>query len=126
MKNERFEGIISLKGPGRYRHFVKSVVDRGEAWGLYDDGWALAGFDDGTEALPLWPEKEFAKVCADGTWSGYAPRSIPLSELVEVVLPELMEDEDGVAVFPTPADKGVIPPINELLDDLKDEQLEYA
>lgn len=126
MKKERFEGIIRLEGPDRYRHFVKSVVDRGEAWALYDDGWALTGVDGGTEALPLWPEKEFAEACADGNWSGYAPRSIPLSELMEVVLPELMEDEDAVAVFPTLDNKGVVPPINVLLDDLKDEQLEYA
>jgi hypothetical protein len=126
MKKERFDGIISLNGPDRYRHFVKSVVDRGEAWGLYDDGWALSGVDAGTEALPLWPEQEFAEACSDGNWSGYAARPIPLSELMEVVLPELLDDEDAVAVFPTPDDKGVVPPIGELLADLKEEQLEYA
>ncbi len=126
MKKERFAGILSLKGPDRYRHFVKSVVDRDAAWGLYDDGWALSGLDDNTEALPLWPEKEFAEACADGNWSGYTPRPIPLSELVEVVLPELLEEENAVAVFPTPDDKGVVPPIHELLDDLKEEELEYA
>ena len=103
MKRERFEGILGLDGPDGYRHFVKPVVDRDEAWGLYDDGWALYALDEGTEALPLWPEQEFAEACAEGDWASFTPKAIPLSELIEVVLPTLSEEGTAVAVFRRPA-----------------------
>lgn len=125
MKEERFKGIISLDGPKRYDHFVKSVVDREEAWGLYADGWALSGLDDGTEAFCLWPEKEFAAACADREWKEYEPQAIPLEEFIGGLIPKLVEDGVALAVFPTPEDKGVFPDLKELLEDLKNEELRY-
>ncbi len=125
MKRQRFAGIVSLDGPDRYRHFVKSVVDREEAWGLYDDGGALSGLDDGVEAFCLWPEQEFAAACARGTWAGSKPEAIPLEDLLEELLPQLMRDGVGVAVFPTPDGKGVVPERQALLDDLREEETNY-
>ena len=125
MKPQRLKGIPSLDGPTRYRHFVKSVSDREEAWGLYDDGWALSGVDDGVETFCLWPEKEFAAACADGMWAGYEPEAIPLEDLMEDLLPQLMRDGLGVVVFPTPDGKGVIPETQALLNDLRQEETHY-
>lgn len=126
MNNERFKGILNLEGPDRYLHFVKSVVDRDEAWGLHEDGWALSALDDGTQAFPLWPEREFAESCAGEEWAGYTPEAIPLSDLIGELVPKLLRDDICIAVFPTPGDKGVIPDTTELLSDPENEEQRYV
>jgi len=74
--------VLGLSGPKRYEHFVKVVVDWQEAWGLYQDGWALAGTDDGEQVFPLWPAREYARICSDKEWEGYTPRAISLDDLM--------------------------------------------
>ena len=127
MKKQRFEGIVNLDGPNRYNHFVKWVVGSEEAWGLYDDGWALIGpSDEATDSFPLWPAEEFAAACAVDDWATYTPTGVPLDELIDELLPKLMEDQVGVAVFPTPDGRSVYPDVAALIEDLKNEQLKYT
>lgn len=125
LKPERLAGILSLSGPERYRHFIKYVVDREKAWGLYLEGWALTGIDTELDLFPLWPESDFAALCATREWEGFVPESIPLHELTDILVPQLLRDEVGVAVFPTPDDRGVVPSLEELITDLAREQERY-
>lgn len=121
----QIESILALSGPDRYAHFVKVVADREEIWGLYDDGWASALTDDGGEVFPIWPTREYAALCAEEEWCGYAPQSISLGEFMDVLLPQLSKDGILPAVFFTPSGNGVTPTVAELVGDLEEELAKY-
>lgn len=116
----QIQAVLALSGPERYRHFIKVVTDWEEVWGLYKDGWALAGADDGDVVFPLWPAKEYAQLCAQGSWEDYEPSSLSLDELVNELLPRLKKDNVLPGVFYTPNDKGVTPEVDQLVEDIND------
>ena len=123
--SKEIEAVLKLPGPKRYSHFVKVVADWEEAWGLYDDGWAMAGGEEGVLVFPIWPAREYAELCATGVWENYTPESIPLKDLLEELLPKLKEDGVLPGVFYTPSDKGVLPLADQLLEDLRTECEKY-
>jgi len=125
LSNEQILNILKLAGPDRYKHFIKRVADYEEVWGLNNNGWAMAATSDGIEVFPVWPAKEYAELCAQGDWVDYNPKEISLSEFMGEILPELKEKGIGICVFYTPSDKGVIPEISQLLNDLEVELENY-
>lgn len=112
---------VMLSGPQRYEYFIKRVAQTGTVWSLYRNGWALAKKEDGTLVFPLWPDSEFATICADYEWTGYEPRSFALDELVDELLPQLAQDGIATGVFYTPGARDVMPSAGLLLRDLNDE-----
>ena len=122
---KQFEAILALPGNKRFEHFVKVVVDWETAWGLYEDGWALAADDTGTPVFPLWPAEAYARACAVNEWSAYQPRSIDLGYLTAELLPRLEGDGVLPGVFFTPMSKGVTPSVAELLAALDAESAKY-
>ena len=118
---KQMEAIVRLPGPKRYAHFIKVAADQGVVWGLYADGWALAGATDGGSVFPLWPAQEYAELCAESEWSGYHPRMISLDDLTGALLPKLRESDTKLGIFYTPTDKGVLPSIDQFDRDLKEE-----
>ena len=116
----QIQETVLLPGPQRYAYFVRRVVETGTVWGLYRKGWALAKKDDGTLVFPLWPDREFATICADYEWTGYAPQSFALDELVGELLPRLRHDGIATGVFYTPGARDVMPSAGLLLRDLED------
>ena len=121
MNPKKFSTIIALPGPKRYAHFVKSVAGWGYAWGLYDDGWASMGTDDGRITFPLWPAEEFAAELAKEEWLHFVPRKIDVNDILQEIIPRLRKDGELVAVFPTPGQKGVLPELDQLEHDLREE-----
>jgi hypothetical protein len=123
---KQIEAVLALPAPKRYSHFVKVVADEETIWGLYrDNGWALAGAADGGDIFPLWPAAECARLCATGDWSGYEPREIEIARLLDELLPRFEKDGVRPAIFPTLADKGVVPTVEVLRQDLKTELEKY-
>lgn len=122
---KQFEAVLALPGNRRFEHFVKVVVDRETAWGLYDDGWALAADNAGAPVFPLWPAEEYARACAIKEWSAYQPRSIELGFLTAELLPRMERDGVLPGVFFTPMSKGVTPSVAELLAALDAESSNY-
>jgi hypothetical protein len=123
---QEMQAVLGLPGAQRYEHFVKQVADWEEAWGLFQNGWALAARDDNeTRVFPLWPSKEYAEACAKGIWEGFEPKSIALDDLLNVLLPKLRRDETLVGVFYTPEGKGVTRQPADLAGDLGRESAEY-
>ena len=122
---KQFEAVLALPGNKRFEHFVKVVVDRETAWGLYEGGWALAADDVGTPVFPLWPAEEYARACATNEWSAYQPRSIELSRLTSELLPRLRDDGVLPGVFFTPTSQGVTPSVDVLLAALDAESAKY-
>jgi hypothetical protein len=100
--------VLKLDGAARHDYFVRKVADAQCVWGLNQSGWALVADRDGRKHFPFWPEEGFAQACAVGEWVGYVPLKIEVEEFIEKWLPGLQRDGFGVAVFPTPGDRGVI------------------
>lgn len=122
---KQMEAVLALPSSKRFEHFIRVIADWQEVWGLYQDGWALAAADDGTTVFPLWPAQEYAQVCAANEWSGYEPRSISLSDFLEVLLPKLKLDGVLPGVFFTPTSKGVTQSVDELKLALEAEMQNY-
>jgi Protein of unknown function (DUF2750) len=125
VNQKQMEAVLALSGVKRFEHFIKVIADWQEVWGLYQDGWALAAADDGTTVFPLWPAKEYAQVCAANEWKGYEPRSISLSDFMDVLLPKLASDGVLPGVFFTPSSKGVTPSVEEVKSALEAELQNY-
>ena len=122
MHNKEFESVLDLPDACRYAYFIKRVADWEEVWSLAaDDGWALAGDDQGRECIPVWPHLRFASTCATEFWSGNEPRSIELSTWLGRWIPGMMRERRLVAVFPTPPNRGVVVSPERLKEDLEAE-----
>lgn len=119
------QAILKLDGPTRFSHFIKRVVDEEQAWGLWNDGWALMSNDEGIRVFPLWPAAEYAQLHRDGEWAIYEPRAIPLPELLDELVPKLAETGVLPGIFPTPLGKGVTPKAEELASALRQELANY-
>lgn len=115
---ERMEAVLRLPATRRYAYFLQRVVEAGEAWGLDSEGWALAVDDEGGDVLPLWPDAEFATLCAKRLWEGFEPKSLSLDELLRVVLPQLEAEGLSLGVFFTPQGQGYPVTAARLREDL--------
>ena len=112
--------VTALPANRRYEHFIKVIANWHEVWGLYGDDWALTCTDDGTRSVfPLWPAKEYAEICARNQWAGYQPRAFHLDELMDELLPRLKQDDMLPGIFFTPAENGVVPSVDQLIDALE-------
>jgi hypothetical protein len=118
---EQIREVVRLPAPQRYEYFVQRVAQNREVWALYRKGWALATKDDGTLVFALWPEREFAQLCAEFEWEGYEPQAFGIDELLDGLLPQLKQDGLVPGVFRTPGSKGVMPTPGLLRIDLLDE-----
>lgn len=121
ISQKQVEAVSALSGPKRYSHFVKVVADTETAWGLWQEGWAMVGTEDGGTAFPLWPQKVYATRCAVGQWSGYEAAEIEVESLLDELLPMLAADGVLPAVFMTPGKRGAIPEGEVLIADLRAE-----
>lgn len=122
---KQIQGVLRLSGHERYLHFVKVVADKQKCWGLYNDGWALAQDDDGNMAFLLWPESEYAALCAIGDWSAYEPKELDLDDLMDWLLPDLQEKNTLLGIFPTPEEQGVTPDFARFESDMSEELEKY-
>ena len=123
---KEMEIVVGLAGNVRYERFIKLVAGWEEAWGLYQDGWALAATDNEEAVFPLWPAREYAAICASGIWANYEPEPIEITELTEDLLPRLKIDGVLPGIFYTPKDTGVITSVDRVIYDLKTEASKYS
>jgi len=125
ISERQIASLLSLPGEERYKHFIKVVVDREEAWGLYQDGWAMASTDDGQPVFPLWPRDVYAKMCAIDEWMQYQPKLITLNDLLDVLLPKLNAEGALPGIFYVPSGRGVTPSVEQLTEELRRELINY-
>lgn len=118
------DAIVALPGPKRYQHFIKVVADWEIVWGLYKDGWALASTEDGEKIFPVWPTKEYADMCAGGEWEGDEVKSFSVDELMTELVP-FKNDGVLIGVFYTPSDNGVVPYMEQFIEDINAELEKY-
>jgi hypothetical protein len=125
LNQKEIESVVKLGAPKRYEYFIKRVADWEEAWGLYNDGWALARTNEGEQVFLLWPAKEYAELCATGDWVGYKATSIPISEVINELTPNLKKDRVLTGIFYTPENNGITPEWDRFIDDLNKECVQY-
>jgi len=126
IRKEELDAVLALPGPKRYSYFIKKVADFEKIWGLWsNEGWALAGNDEGNELFPVWPKKEFAKECIKAHWLNCEPKEIELKYFLDRWIPGMTKDQKKVAVFYTPIDKGVVVTPQRLREDLEAELTKY-
>ena len=118
---QEIESVLKLSARERYWYCIKKVADSGCIWGLYQDGWALAGSENGKVFLPLWPMPEFAVLCAEGQWIDYKARSLDIYEFLDSYISELEDNDILPAIFYTVEDYGVPVSYDELRRDLNQE-----
>ena len=125
LSQKQIDAVIALEGSKRYKHFIKVIADTQEVWGLYKDGWALAGTEDNRKVFPVWPAKEYAELCAENEWVGYEAEPISLEDFMNELLPTLKDDEVLIGIFYTPLNNGLTPEIGQVLNDLELELENY-
>jgi peptidoglycan/xylan/chitin deacetylase (PgdA/CDA1 family) len=125
VSEKQIAAILALPPPQRYDHFIKKVVGWRKVWGLYEDGWAMSETADGEPVFPLWPEKEYAELCATADWAGYEAREIELDEFMTDLLPMLEERGIHPGVFFVPGQGSIDIKIDQLQKDLQQELDKY-
>ena len=117
---QQFSAVSSLAAPVRYKHFVARVADWESVWGLRNEsGWVASGDEKGNSGFPVWPHPDYAQACAAGEWAGNSPSPIEVHDFIENWLPNMATDSVFVAVFPTPAMRGIPVPALELQRHIK-------
>jgi hypothetical protein len=125
VEKREIEAILRLDGQARFERFIKVVADSEEAWGLWDDGWALLEDDSGVKVFPLWPAREYAELCREPDWPNYEPTRIKLKDLLNDLIPKLRSQGVLGGVFPTPGGRGVTPDLDDLERALREELKQY-
>lgn len=126
LREEQLRSILALPGLKRYEHFIKQVADTQKVWSLRDEsGWVCSTMDEGRSVLPLWPHPDYASLAATGGWVGAAPHAIDLRKLMDEMLPDFRERGVGVLILPTLEGEGIVPPLEQLLSDLRAELGKY-
>jgi len=125
INQKQIDSVLILSGSQRYKYFIKKIVDWEEVWGLYNEGWALAGDENDIKTFPVWPAKEYAQLCAKNEWKNYKPEMISLAEFIDELLPTLKKDGVFLSVFNTPNNVAVTPSIDQILEDINTELANY-
>jgi hypothetical protein len=125
VSEKQVQAILALPPAKRYDHFVKKVVGWRKLWGLYQDGWAMSQTEKGDPVFPLWPEPEYAALCASGVWEGYVAEEIDLTDFLNELLPKLREDGVLPGAFYVTDGGSVNVSSDQLETDLKNELAKY-
>ena len=100
MHIKEIESVLSLSKEELYKTFRLRISDSEQIWVLDDDGILCYGDNDGNKYFPVWPEEEFANLCAIDDWSNAKPFAIELDEFLEEYIPELIASGDLLSIFP--------------------------
>ena len=115
------KAILDLSPAERYRYFIERVQEKNEVWSLFDDGWATSEDKQGNTLLPLWPDKEFAELCIAGHWVTFKAKAIPMSEVLNDMIPSLRTADILPGVFYVVGEGSVDMSFDELDEDLRAE-----
>ncbi|EOC0478187.1 DUF2750 domain-containing protein [Cronobacter turicensis] len=124
---QEINALFNKDGKERYQYFIKHVVDWECVWSLKDaTGFVTTEDKDGNLSLPLWPAEIFARKCAVDEWTDIPAISIPLDELMDELLPDLIGNNINVIAFMAPSEIA-LPTLSatDVLNDLIEECKKY-
>ncbi|ALB65080.1 DUF2750 domain-containing protein [Cronobacter dublinensis] len=123
LSEQEIKALLNKNAKERYVYFIKKVVDWECAWSLGDEsGYATTEDNKAQTSLPLWPAKEYAQECAINEWKNLSVKKVHLNELLDELLPQLIDDEIDIVVFMAPNETcvPVLSAMNVLTDLLKE------
>ena len=100
--------LLAQNAEQRSAYLLTALVENKIIWTLVDDDGAMILTTDEEDCIPVWPDDTFAMDWVNDEWSHCRAHSISLDEWQQRWLPGLEEDEIQVALFPLPAEEGLI------------------
>ena len=104
LSEREFEEVLRLGAAKQFHYFVERCVESGEVWGLSVDGadWGMTQDVNGLDLFAVWPHRRYAEACRHLHWAHRQPTVLRLDDFLDLVIPKLIADVVGVAVFPLP------------------------
>lgn len=119
---KEIQNVVKQDARKRYKYFLNIVADHALLFGLKEgNGWRLLGVQVGEqtfEVVPFWPTAEYARLCATDDWCASEPTGVDVHEFIENWIPEIINDQRQIAVFPTPEGQGALVDPERLKNDL--------
>ncbi|MHB0989758.1 MAG: DUF2750 domain-containing protein [Burkholderiales bacterium] len=150
---KQLAAVMKLTPDQRYEHFIKEICRQEQVCGLcMRDHWAMTRLHDGNHAFLFWPAAQYAKSYLwpdanqihelggdpehydyDAQYdeytrkelAGFVPRFIELGEFMEILLPQLKQNNILPGVFFTPFENGIIPAVDELAQRVDEHYMEW-
>ena len=111
--------IQSKDAEQRFKYLVKEVVSNREIWILKDEHGCVMLNTEDEDAVPVWPNREFAQSWATGDWQECEPESVSLNKWHSRWTHGLEDDDLAVVIFPDQNEEGLIISPEELGFELK-------
>ena len=104
LSEHEFAEVLRLRAPKQFQYFIERCVETGEVWGLAVDGadWGMTQDVNGLDLFAVWPHRRFAEACRHLHWAHRQPTALRLDDFLDLVIPKLIAEVIGVAVFPMP------------------------
>lgn len=104
LTDDEFERMLAQTAARQFEYFVERCVETEEVWGLSVGGadWGMTHDANGLELFAVWPHERYATACRHLHWSHRVPTRLRLDDFLDLVVPKLIADVVGVAVFPLP------------------------
>lgn len=104
LSDQEFESVLGYSAAKQFEYFVHYCIESELVWSLSVDGadWAMTQDVNGLELFAAWPHQRFAEACRHLHWAHRTPTPIRLDDFLDLVIPKLISDVVGVAVFPLP------------------------
>jgi len=118
LNSHKIKNIFALKPKDRYGYFLRKVADFRKVFLIVDRNgkFVLIGSDK-FEAIPVFPEKEFAKLFLIGDWKKYKVVKYSIDDFFKL-LENLSENGILIAGFPNLDLKTVTPTPEEVKNHL--------
>lgn len=100
MHSKKLSSIAQLTSEERCGYFIRKVADFEVLWGLDGrSGWASSEIG-GEIVMPVWPEEDFAAMCATNNWDALSPKKIELSDFLDKWISNKLNQYQYFGVFP--------------------------
>ncbi|WP_298565089.1 DUF2750 domain-containing protein [uncultured Aliiroseovarius sp.] len=98
----KIKGLKAATASDRARYLENEALGQEELWTAFEGGY-LTGWEDrgvGRLVTPIWPHKEFVDCFAAFQSNDVTAVPIPITDWVDIVTPDLLDEHRLVALFP--------------------------
>lgn len=92
----------------QYSRFLQRSVAECQVWGLRDQQGFVQFACQDSVCLPVWSDKEEARLCADDEWEGCEPVSIPMKLWAGQWLSNMARKNARLVIAPSDEDECVM------------------
>lgn len=123
--NKKIEAVCALSARDRLAYFIRKITDFEALWGCFENGRIVLGSDKNRQAVPFWPELEFAEDYVKRNKLSAKPKEIELSIFLDRWLPGMEKDGAKIAIFPTTLEERIIIDPSSLRKLIEEEAAQY-